>query len=208
METFDHNHITHHPYDLTVHVPHTLPCCGKTCAITTIHDAKSTTNKCPFCAEVLPDADWLVNKLICGMLSAQTEPHKPKEMRGKCLKTLRSHTKMVDCLRMLSLGQLVSSSADGTIKIWDTAGGSCLKTLKGHTNHVFSLQMLPSGQLASGSYDTTIKIWDTTAATCLKTLRGHTHYVFCLQMLPSGHLASGSADNTIKIWNTTSRNLS
>ena len=73
MESLHHDPITHQPYDLTVHVPHIVPCCGETCAITTIHHAKSTTNKCPFCAETLPDAGWLTNKAIFRKLSAQAK---------------------------------------------------------------------------------------------------------------------------------------
>ena len=73
MESLHHDPITHQPYDPTIHVPHMVPCCGETCAITTIHHAKSTTNKCPFCAETLPDAGWLVNKAIFRMLSAQAK---------------------------------------------------------------------------------------------------------------------------------------
>ena len=73
MESLHHDPLTHQPYDLIIHVPHIVPCCGETCAITTIHHAKSTTNKCPFCAEVLPDAGWPVNKLICHIISAQAQ---------------------------------------------------------------------------------------------------------------------------------------
>ena len=374
MESLHYDPITHHPYDLTVHVPHIVPCCGETCAITTIHHAKSTTNKCPFCAEALPDAGWLVNKLVFRMLSAQakapdhgsgsllrpknlcslhhdqsasmiciddnmllcskcvseTRHHghqvqdlsqclqllttglaqvkskvaavrtrceqalakvhneamtqlqaklneqtteservleqllllqasghsssmvsikdaqalcrkvlemdaeekaaglekemraeierwleeqlqcarvrqnrEVKEIRGECLKTLKSHTRSVWCLQMLLSGQLASGSEKNTIKIWDTTTATCLKTLKDPNYWVSCLQMLPSGQLASGSGDNTIKVWDTIAGTCLKTLQGHTSYVLCLQLLPCGQLASGSGDNTIKIWDTT-----
>ena len=139
MESLHHNPITHQPYDLTVHVPHIVPCCGETCAITTIHHAKSTNNKCPFCAETLPDVDWLVNKVISGILSAQTQPYKPKEIRGKCLKTLRGQTKTVRSLQILPSGQLASGADDSNIRIWDTTAGTCLKTLRGHTSYVWCL---------------------------------------------------------------------
>ena len=192
MESLHYDPITHQPYDLTVHVPYIVPCCGETYAMTTIHHAKLTTNKCPSCAKALPDAGWLINKVICGVLPAQTKVHKPKKVRGKCLKTLRGHIGSLLCLQMLHSGQLVSGSGDKTIKIWDTTAGICLKTFQGHTNFVSCLQMLPSGQLASGSWDKTIKIWNTTTGTCLKTLQGHTGYVHCLQVLAPDQLASSS----------------
>ena len=64
--------ITQQSYDLTVHIPHILPCCGKTCAITTIHDAQADTDKCPFCIETLSKLDLVVNKDVCQLLSAQS----------------------------------------------------------------------------------------------------------------------------------------
>ena len=87
MESLHHDPITHYPYDLTIHVPHIIPCCGETCAITTIHHAKSTTNKCPFCAEALPDAGWLVNKVIFRILSAQS---KAPDHGSGCLSHLKN----------------------------------------------------------------------------------------------------------------------
>ena len=77
MESLYRDPLTHQPYDLTIHVPHILPCCGETCSITTIHHSKSTTNKCPFCAKALPEAGWLINKLICRMLSTQAQSKAP-----------------------------------------------------------------------------------------------------------------------------------
>ena len=89
MESLHYDPLTKQPYDLTVHVPHIVPCCGETCAITTIHHAKSTTSKCPFCAEALPDAGWIINKLVCRMLSAQAQPKAP-DHDSKSLLRLRN----------------------------------------------------------------------------------------------------------------------
>ena len=58
--------------------------------------------------------------------------------------------------------RLVSSSEDGTIKIWDAQTGQQLLTLKGHVAWVWSVAFSPDGKrIVSGSEDGTLKVWDT-----------------------------------------------
>ncbi|MEM6597947.1 MAG: NB-ARC domain-containing protein [Cyanobacteria bacterium P01_C01_bin.69] len=101
--------------------------------------------------------------------------------------------------------QLVSGSADRTIKLWDVATGECLQTLEGHSNWVMSVAFSPDGtQLVSGSADRTIKLWDGATGECLQTLEGHQHGVWSVAFSPNGKsFVSGSADCTIKCWNAT-----
>jgi len=122
-----------------------------------------------------------------------------------CVKSLTGHTDYVRSLVVLPSGLLASSSADRTIRIWNTESGLRVHTLTGHTASVWSLVVLPSGQLASGSIDKTIRIWNTESGLCVHTLTGHTDHVWSLVVLPSGLLASASHDKTIRIWNTPDR---
>ena len=119
MESLHHDPLTKQPYDLTVHVPHIIPCCGETCAITTIHHAKSTTNKCPFCAEALPDAGWLINKLVCRVLSEQTQLRAPdhdskslSRLKNPCSAHLDQNSSMI-CIddNMLLCSKCVSETS-------------------------------------------------------------------------------------------------
>ncbi len=64
-------------------------------------------------------------------------------------------------LTVLQNGDLASSSADATIKIWNPNNGTLKRTLNGHNSSVWSLTVLQNGDLASGSSDYTIKIWST-----------------------------------------------
>ena len=72
---------------------------------------------------------------------------------------MSGHTGKVTGLVQLRNGQLASSSADGTIKLWDLNTGQAVRTLQGHSDSVTCLVELDNGQLATGSLDKTVIIW-------------------------------------------------
>jgi len=98
--------------------------------------------------------------------------------------------------------QIVSSSEDNTIKVWNVAAGESTLVLQGHSGHVSSVAFSPNGkQIASGSWDNTIKVWDVATGKITLTLQGHTGHVTSVAFSPNGkQIASGSWDNTIKVW--------
>ena len=104
----------------------------------------------------------------------------------------------------------ISSSHDGTLKLWDAHTGRELLSLSGHSNWVTCCAWSPDGsRLLSGSYDGTLKLWDATTGLELLSLSGHYSYVTCCAWSPEGsRLLSGSDDNTLKLWDaTTGREL-
>ena len=100
-------------------------------------------------------------------------------------------------------GDIVSSSGDTTIKLWNRKTGKVIRTLEGHDDSVTSVSFSPDGQtLASGSADNTIKLWDLQTGKVIRTLIGHTGLVHSISFSPDCQtLASGSSDTTIKLWN-------
>ena len=76
--------------------------------------------------------------------------------------TLRGHTQAVVAVAYSPDGKtLASASYDGTLKLWDVAGGKERATLKGHTDAVLCVAFSPDGKaLASAGYDTTVRLWD------------------------------------------------
>jgi WD40 repeat protein len=72
--------------------------------------------------------------------------------------------------------QILSCSADSTVKVWDT-NGNVRHTLK-HTRLVKRCFFSPGGEtILSCSWDKTIKLWDSITGECKKTLRGHLEWI-------------------------------
>lgn len=125
---------------------------------------------------------------------------------GRSLRTFEGHTNLVEsvCLNANST-QVLSGSADKTVKLWAVATGLCTLTLTGHSCGVTSVCFSADGRYAiSGSSDRTIKFWEIATGQCLYTFKGHYAPVTALCVSPDGrYLLSGSADTTIKIWHLT-----
>src|SRR5260221_19586 len=92
------------------------------------------------------------------------------------------HTAHINSAVFISDGKkIVTSSNDGTAKIWDAASGKLLATLKGHTSEVNSAQFSPAclndpigGKIViTTSKDATAKIWDASSGMLLANLTGH-----------------------------------
>jgi WD40 repeat protein len=59
---------------------------------------------------------------------------------------------------VLNNGNLASTSADQTVKIWDPSSGTLIKTLTVNYKIFLSLAVLNNGYLASGDYNGIIRI--------------------------------------------------
>ena len=122
--------------------------------------------------------------------------------------TLHGHTSFVRSL--VALGRwVVSGSADGTVRVWDTAAGRCEAHLEGHTDWVYALAVMQNesgspARLVSASGDKTLRIWLAQGAPDRwrweRTLAGHEGDVICVAALGGGRVASGSEDRTIRVW--------
>ncbi len=66
---------------------------------------------------------------------------------------------------------LITSSANGEIKIFDTKTLSPIKSIEGHSGQISDMVLLKSGELLSVSDDSTAKLWDIKKASLIKTIK-------------------------------------
>ncbi len=113
--------------------------------------------------------------------------------------------------------QLLASSANGTVDLWNLVTGERCGQLQGSSGRVFSLAFSPDGRfLACGGEDHQIWVWSVQQQTLLHCLAGHQDEVRSVAFAPQGYLqpgqsltrslahhqlASGSYDGTIRLWN-------
>ena len=55
----------------------------------------------------------------------------------------------------------MSSSKDGTARVWDITTGHCKLSISSHTGAISCVKWGGEGLIYTASYDRTIKVWDT-----------------------------------------------
>jgi WD40 repeat protein len=125
------------------------------------------------------------------------------------VRTYAGHTEWVSSVCLSRDGrQILSGSADGSLRLWETASGECLRRLTGHSEWVTAVALAGDGRHAlSGSADQTLKWWDTVTGKCLRTLGAHEKWVLAVTLTADGHHAlSGGGDGFLKLWDLASGN--
>jgi glucose repression regulatory protein TUP1 len=83
--------------------------------------------------------------------------------RRECRKTLRGHKDCILATSALQVGRdqrVVSSSRDGTVRMWDLKTGMVQFVIQGHKNTVTTVDLGKNGRLlASGSGDCEVRLW-------------------------------------------------
>jgi len=124
--------------------------------------------------------------------------------------TLNGHTGEVYSVAYSPNGtRLATASQDGTVKLWDSAGGRELLTLRGHTDEVNGVSFSPDGEtIASASDDATVRLWNAATGQQRTVLSGHKGEVYAAIFSPDGQtLATGGADTLLRLWKRDSGQL-
>lgn len=101
--------------------------------------------------------------------------------------------------------QIVSSSRDKTIKLWNTRGECKFNIVEnGHTEWVSCVRFSPdpeSSLIVSGGWDRVVKVWELTKCKLLTNHIGHAGYINTVTVSPDGSLcASAGKDGIVMLW--------
>lgn len=99
---------------------------------------------------------------------------------------------------------LLSSSADGQIRLWSLESWSCLCIYKSHDGPVHRAQWGPHGHyFLSGGYDKVLRVWMQDHATPQRLMVGHDTSISATAWHPNGvyvFSASDETDKSIRMW--------
>jgi WD40 repeat protein len=96
--------------------------------------------------------------------------------------------------------QIVTTSRDGTAKLWDLQG-NFLTEFKGHQDLIYRAAFSPDGRtIATASRDGTTKLWNL-QGNLMTDLKGDPFPVYSVSFSPDGkRVATASSDGTARVW--------
>jgi WD40 repeat protein len=98
--------------------------------------------------------------------------------------------------------KILTTSLDGTLRLWETATGREIISLNGHKGAVLSVAFLPDNKRAvSGSIDGTAILWDVVTGQMIRSFVGNADCVNQVAVSPDGRwLATAGSDGTSRVW--------
>jgi WD40 repeat protein len=123
---------------------------------------------------------------------------------GRVTARLAGHSRLVSRAIFNAAGdRLLTTSCDGTAKIWDARSGALLGTLEGHAKPVVDGAFSPADDLiATASEDGTVRLWSAKGEVRV-VLRGHNAAVRRLAFSGDGaRMITVSDDSTARVWET------
>ncbi|KAK7580412.1 hypothetical protein V9T40_001041 [Parthenolecanium corni] len=130
-----------------------------------------------------------------------------EDRSAETTKTLIGHTRSVTKISFSpDKTLLVSSSVDGTVRLWSLLLWTCLVVYKGHLTPVWDVEFSPYGYyFVTGGHDKTARLWVTDQYQPVRVFVGHYSDVDCVKFHPnSNYVATGSSDRTVRLWDCVS----
>lgn len=122
-------------------------------------------------------------------------------LSGACLAEMAGHGAWVTSLAVVAEGsRVVSSSADGTIRVW-SRDGACETVLSGHTGPVHAVVADVLGErVVSGGADGTVRVWDLASGEAVATFGGHSGPVEDVELVDGGLGAASAGPDVVRVW--------
>ena len=123
---------------------------------------------------------------------------------GQLIKQLQGHQTVTFETAFIDNQTLVTSSGDGTIRIWNLVTEECKRTISADGSWIWSIDANPiNSLLVTGNNANRVQLWDIETGKNRHTLVGHQQYIMSVCFSPNGKLiASGSTDKTLRVWDT------
>lgn len=122
------------------------------------------------------------------------------------LRTLKGHSNAVRNIKFLpNKVNLISTSDDKTVRLWDVAAESEVACFQEHQDYVRALSINQGNPslFLSGSYDVTVRLYDAQLEKCILSM-DHGSPVEAVLLLGGGSMAASAGGNTLKLWDLVS----
>ncbi|CAH0752631.1 unnamed protein product [Bemisia tabaci] len=141
-----------------------------------------------------------------------------KNPKDPYLQSMEHHFDWVNDIVLCCGGKnLISASADTTVKVWNAHKGFCMSTLRTHKDYVRALAYAKDKeQVASAGLDKAVFLWDVNTLTQLtannntvttSTMTGSNNSIYSLAMNPPGTvIISGSTEKVLRVWDPRTSN--
>ncbi len=102
---------------------------------------------------------------------------------------------------------MISSSFDGTLRLWDVfeenENQACIRVFEGGSSGIRSISFSRDGCLVAAAHylDKTVRIWETRTGRCLRTFEGHDSAVYTAAFDGTDErVLSGDKNGIVRIW--------
>jgi WD40 repeat protein len=134
------------------------------------------------------------------------------ESLGLPQRALRGHSHFVSDVTLSVDGHFcLSSSWDGTLRLWDLTTGETARQFIGHKKDALSVAFSPDNrQIVSGSRDRSIKLWNTIGECKMTVDEAHGDWVSCVRFSPNTEnpvIVSAGWDKVVKVYNLSNLKL-
>lgn len=123
---------------------------------------------------------------------------------------LETNSPHIDCLAFDPGGDILASSGDGTVRLWNVHTGTCLASLREDVRVVESVAFSPDGKMvAAGNWDNKVSLWDVGAermfgaaveSTCVHSVSFSPIFRHINDRLREYHLCSATDHRNLKLW--------